>query len=137
MGFSSTDSEFTAEQRAQLIGFGECFVHTHPKEELGFQDRLDLANAAPITYVTTTTYSPTTKDEILLVDTTGGSVTITMPLANKGREFQVIKVAGGNPVYIVPTAPNTVVGSDMGVTFNNLYTSLHLKAILGTGYIFL
>ena len=134
MSLQGQDSGFTAEQIAQLIGFGECFVHIHPKEVLGFQDRLDLENATPITNVTTTTYSPTDKDEILLVDTSAGNVTITLPPANKGREFQVIKVAGGNMVTVVPSPGESILGSTAGVVFSNIGTSIRLKSVLGTGY---
>ncbi len=129
------EPQLTEVQLAQLVGFGECFIHTHPKETLGFQDQLDLFNATPIIDVSNSPYTATNKDEIIAVDTTGGAITVILPLANKGREFQVIKVAGGNPVYVVPMSPDTVLGSTMGITFSGLYTSIHLKARVGIGYI--
>mgnify|MGYP000849594142 FL=1 len=125
----------TPEQLSQLVGSGECFIHTHPREVLGFQDRLDLAGATSVATITDPAYAPSPKDEVLLADTTAGNVVITLPRANKGREFQVIKVAGGGSVIVKPTVPDTINGSPEGVVFSNNYTSLRLKAVFGTGYL--
>lgn len=128
------DFPLTNEQLAQLAGYGICFIHTHPKEDLGFVDRLALMQATPITVVTTTPYAPTRNDEILLVDTTAGNVTIELPIAARGREFQVIKIAGGNPVFVIPDAGEAIIGNTEGVTFSNVGSSIHLKAVTGVGY---
>lgn len=129
-------NELTDEQVAQLTRGGECFIHIHPKEILGFAERLELMNATPVLPVSGD-YSPTQNTEILLIDTTSGDIRVTLPVANKGREFQVVKVAGSNSVIVIPSGSDTVVGSTTGVIFSGLYTSLHFKGILGTGYILL
>lgn len=129
-----SEDQLTPEQLAQLVGFGICNIHTHPQEVLGFSDQLSLMRAMPYVAISTTPYSPNSKDFILLVDATAGPVTINLPIADKGREFYVIKTAGSYPVSIVPAAGETIIGSASGVTFSGIGTSIHVKAFVGTGY---
>ena len=126
-------SDLTQEQLAQLVGGGECFIHMHPKEQLDFSDRLELMNAAPRNS-TSSDYSLTKADELVLVDTSANDATITLPLADKGREFQVVKVSPLNTLYVAPTNPDTVLGSTTGIAITTLFTSLHFKSVSG-GYI--
>lgn len=123
------------EQSSQLVGGGECFIHYHPKEILGFTERLELMEATPVINVVGD-YTPTRADEIIIVDTSAASATVTLPLASKGREFQIVKGTEQNALYIAPTAPDTIIGSDIGVVVYNAFTSLHFKSITG-GYILL
>ena len=129
-------NELTHEEVSQLARGGECYIHTHPKEILGFTERLELMEATPVTTATSDT-SPTSLTEIILVDTSAGSVTITLPVASRGREYQVVKVTGPNAVMVTPSGSDTILGSSSGVSFSGLYTSLHFKGIFGTGYILL
>lgn len=129
-------NELTSSELSQLTQGAECHIHTHPKEVLGFTERLELMQATPVLPVSGD-YSPTNDTEILMVDTTSGDIRITLPVANKGREFQIVKIAGANSVIVIPSGSDTVVGSSTGVIFSGLYTSLHFKGILGTGYILL
>lgn len=129
----SSPHEFSDEQFSQLVGGGECHIHTHPKEQLDFSDRLELMLAEPFHEVSSN-YTMTKGDELLMVDTTAGDVTITLPLAANGREFQVVKKVNANALFIVPTPTNNIIGSTDGVVVYNRFTSLHIKAIPG-GYI--
>lgn len=117
-------------QASQLIGGGECFLHFHPQEPLQFDDAIDLMESAP-TITITDDYSPTSNDYLILCDTTNNDIRITMPLAGFGREYQIVKVAEANRVFIDPTSPDHVRGSLTGLIIYNIYTSLHLKAITG------
>lgn len=125
------------EQFSQLVGGGECFIHRHPREPQAFIDRLQLAGAMPYRTITDSTYTPVRGDELLQIDTSGGAVTVTLPVLTTGAEFQITKIAGGFPVYVVPTAPETIIGSTIGISFQNDGTSVRLKNIPGTGYILL
>ena len=122
------------EQAAQLIGGGECYIHTHPKEQLNFSDRLELMAAQPINTITGD-YTLSRADELVLVDTSAATVTITVPLAENGREFQIVKYADQNALNIDATAPDKILASDRVIVYNR-FTSLHLKAVPG-GYIFI
>lgn len=128
-------TSFTPQQVAQLIGQGECFIHTHPKETLGFEDRLALMSAEPVSIIDVSEYTLQPRDELLLVDTSAGNVTITLPLAARGREFQIVKTKPKNILVVAPTAPNTVFGTSTRVAVYNQWTSLHFKAVNNSEYI--
>lgn len=128
-------TSFTPQQVAQLIGQGECFIHTHPKETLGFEDRLALMSAEPVSVIGVSEYTLQPRDELLLVDTSAGNVTITLPLAARGREFQIVKTKPQNVLAVTPTAPNAVLGTAAGVVVYNQWTSLHFKAVNNSEYI--
>lgn len=126
--------QLSEQQLAQLIGLGDCFIHTHPKETLGFTERQELMEAVPVTAISSTPYAITTRDEILTVDTTGGAVTINLPQASRGRELRVIRVAGSASVTLLPTGSDTLNGG-ASLVISSSYSPIHLKAIFGTGYI--
>lgn len=121
-------------QTAQLVGGGECFLHYHPQEPLNFDDHVDVMASDPVTEVNAN-YTPTSTDYTILVDTSAGDVTITMPIAANGREYQIVKVSAANRLFIVPAATETIIGSLTGVIVYNIFTSLHHKAVTG-GWIF-
>lgn len=120
----------TDQQLAQLIGYDLCYVHSHPKEILGFSERLELMAAQPPNTIISD-YTLTKSDDLILVDTSIGDVTITLPLASQSREFQIVKYSDLNRLFIVPTSPDLVLGSASGIQVNNKYSSLHIKAIVG------
>lgn len=129
------DFPLTGEQLAQLAGYGICFIHTHPKEDLGFSDILELMAAAPITTVSgVSSYTVIGTDMILLVDATSSDVTIHLPVAVNGREFYVVKIAGLNNVYVVPSSGEKVLDSTSGIVFSATGSSVRLKSVLGHGY---
>ena len=125
--------QLTDQQLSQLVGQGECFIHFHPKDPYGLADRLGLMAAEPVTTVTGD-HTLSGREELILVDTTAQSITVTLPVAAKGREYQIVKVSSKNALYIIPANPDTVCGGTSGLVVYNAYTSLHLKAITG-GYI--
>ena len=118
----------TEEQLSQLTGGGECFIHVHPQEPLNFDDHSDLMGSDPIREITSD-YTPTVIDFRIRADTTGGDIRITMPPTASGREFQITKKVSANRLFIIPTPPDTIIGSTTGVIVRNAYTSLHCKAV--------
>jgi hypothetical protein len=122
-------------QEALLIGGGECPLHTHPEDIMNFDDHIDQMDSDPIIEVSSD-YIPTDTDFRIRVDTTAGDVIITMPVAANGREYQIMKRFNANRLFIIPTAPDTIIGSETGVIVYNAFTSLHLKAVFGEGWDF-
>lgn len=114
----------------QLVGNGYCFMHVHPKVPLDFSDITQLESVQPSNPITGD-YELTRADSLVLVDTSAGSITVTMPLAAKGREFQITKMTPQNALWIVPTPPDRILGSAVGVVLYNQYSSLHFKAVEG------
>lgn len=117
----------TQQESSQLTQGAVCYIHTHPKDILGFDEKLELMNATPIS-AASGNYSVGRNDELLLVDTTSASVTVTLPPADNGREFSVTKVSPNNTLFIVPTPPSTIIGAE-GVQFTGNFTSLRIKAV--------
>lgn len=111
----------------QLTGNSLCFLHYHPKD-LPTVD--DLVNAQAINPGEPVTSDTTLGNEqtLVLVDTSAGNVTITLPNAADGREYQIIKTTAAYLLYVVPQVGETILGSSSGLIVSNLGTCLHLKS---------
>lgn len=79
------------------------------------------------TTVTASTYAVTRNDDFILV---GATCTVTLPLAARGREIEVVKTFAGGYVNIVPTSTDTLVGTTL-VQILVQWTALRFKAISG------
>lgn len=75
------------------------------------------------------------EDELVLMDTTAGNLTATLPLISDSmvktkREFEVVKSATANTLTIVPTGTDTILGEpDAIVTVQ--WTALRFRATAG------
>jgi len=118
----------------ELIGGGDTRLHFHLEDRT--PTHLTLEQMQSVTNVGTQTgnYTATPQDDIILVDTSAGNVTVTLPLAKGGKEFEPVKAEAANVLYVVPTAPDTILGSATGVIIRNQYDALRLKSVTG-GYI--
>jgi hypothetical protein len=74
----------------------------------------------------TTSYTAKYSDDYLLVDTTAGAVTITLPPARSGSIFVIMRTAGANNVTIVPTGAETVNGA-ASLVISASFTPVTLK----------
>lgn len=100
--------------------------------------RLDaLLGRWPIFYpdrLVTTATTVLDSDETMLVDTTSGAVTVTLPTAStvRGREFTVVKTnAGANNVTIAAAGSDTINGAATYV-FNTQWQSITVQCALMT-----
>lgn len=111
----------------QLRGGAECRIHYHPKD---FPDINDLVNLQAVNPGLPVTGDVTlgNEDSLILVDTSGGDITITMPPAASGREYQIIKTDAAFIIYVVPAAGETILGSATGIAITLFGTCVHLKA---------
>jgi hypothetical protein len=121
-------------QEAQLVGGAECFIHFHPREPLNRED-LEALQASDLVQSVTGDATLDGRFDIIQVDTSTTSITVTLPPAANGKEFQIVKIAAANRVIIVPTGTDTLVGATQ-VNIYNQWTSLRFKAVTG-GYILL
>ena len=74
-------------------------------------------------------------DDLVLVDTSGGDVTITLPEISDGmvrlkREYEVVKVDAANNLYIDPTGSDTICGESSSVV-SIQWTALRFRATHG------
>ncbi len=116
----------TPDEEVQLRGNAECFIHFHTPEPLNQSDGVELQAAATQNPITGD-YTPTDRDDYLLVDTSGGNIVITLPTAAGGREFEVVKTAVANRIDVVPTGSDTVLWAT-GVSIYNRGTAIRFKA---------
>ena len=116
--------ELDAYQFAQLTDQSECYIHKHPREILDQTSLAQLEDAARVKAVTSATYQLTAADEQISIAQT---CTVTLPPAARGKEYHITLTVSGATLTIVPTSPDTVLGTtDIVVTVQ--WTSLHLKA---------
>lgn len=120
----------TPDEIDQLVGNGYCYVHVHPKAPLDFSDRLQLMSVEPTERVTSD-HTLGRAGELVLVDTSLQNVTITLPLAARGREFCVVKMSAANEVRIVPTPPERILGITTATVLTSRYSKIRLKAVVG------
>lgn len=124
----------SAQETSQLTQGAVCYIHTHPKDILGFEEKLELMFATPIRVAVPImvpgggSYTVSRGDELVLVDTSSSNVTVVLPPTDNGREFSVTKVSPNNTLFVVPTPPSTIIGAQ-GVQFTGNYTSLRIKAV--------
>jgi hypothetical protein len=121
---------------AALVSGGDCFSHWHSTDRVVDHGTLQqLQQLVRETTVDTSPYTITPGDDMLLVDTTTGSVTANLPLAKNGRELYFVKLVAGNTMTIQPAGTDTINGAaSLAITIR--WTAIHLKAIAG-GWIIL
>jgi hypothetical protein len=118
-------------QFGQLTNQAECYIHKHPLIPLDQASQAQLEEASPVKPITSATYQLTAFDEQISVAQT---CTVTLPPAAKGKEYHITLIVAGATLTIVPTAPDTVLGTtDIVVTVQ--WTSLHLKADTANNWI--
>jgi virulence-associated protein VagC len=108
----------------QLTNQTECYIHTHPRQELDGLSRDQLEAASPVKAVTDATYSLTADDSHISIAQT---CTVTLPPALKSKEYHVTLISSGDTLTINPTSPDTIMGTTSLVATIQ-WTSLHLKA---------
>lgn len=94
-----------------------------PGEEDYFRHEKSLAVTGDVTVKRT--------DYCLLVDTTSGSVTVTIPPSKSdGWECEIVKVSAVNRVIIIPSGTDTLVG-ETSVEVYDQWTALKFRAVAG------
>jgi uncharacterized membrane protein len=74
----------------------------------------------------TAAYTVLYTDDYILVDTTAGAVTVTLPLSKNGLVFTIMRTAGANNVTVAATAPDTVNGA-ASITISASFTPVTVK----------
>jgi len=93
-------------------------------------DTVIEATLTPAIAVKTAAYTATASDGVILVDTTGGAVTITMPLAvNVPRQiFTIKRIAGSANVTIARTGTDVFEDSQTSLTLTTALSAAQLVA---------
>ena len=74
-------------------------------------------------------------DDVVLVDTSGGNVVVTLPeisdqMVRDKQEFEVVKTIAANRIEIVPTGSDTILGEPDALVFAQ-WTALRFRATTG------
>jgi len=117
-------------QESELTSLGDCQLHWHSSDRArSHTDVLALQAATPFLTVTAN-YTVTDAYDYVLVDTTSGNLTVTLPPAKGAREVEIAKKVAANTLVIIPSGSDTVVG-DTSVVVTERWTSLRFKAYVG------
>lgn len=120
----------TPEQEYSLIGGGETNLHSHPLTiSHDILQRLDtIAKSPTITSDTTLTGA----EDFIMVDTSAGNVTVTLPRKIEGLVSEIMKPNAPNTVTVLPQAGMTILGA-AGATITAAGTSIRFK-LFGTDW---
>jgi len=103
---------------------GDDVSHYHQSDRFPSRDsRLWQDSQETVTSVTSA-YTLAAKDDWLLVDTTAGAVTITIPAPRNGRKFSIIRTAGANDV----TVSGATINGAASFTISTSYIPVSFKA---------
>jgi hypothetical protein len=73
--------------------------------------------SAAMTVVLSSPYTILTTDEVILVDTDGGAITVNLPAGVEGKHYKICNVGtSGNDVTITPDGNDEVYGGGAGVS---------------------
>ena len=120
----------TAAQESNLTSAGDCFEHWHSQDRAVVHS--DIGQLQRLGIITEVTSSGDIKlpQDVLLCDTTASSLTISLPVAPKGTEIEIVKTASPNVLTIQPTSPDLIYGQSSVLVYN-IGTALRFKSIQG------
>ena len=101
--------------------------------QLSEHRHLDSLQSLEVVKTVTASYTADYKDDIILVDTTSGDVTITLPKARGGKIFHIVKIKATNTLTIVFTGTETMLGV-ASISVIDFGTGKRLKSV-PNGYI--
>lgn len=93
---------------------------------------VDDSNGA---YSTTGNFTAGTQDGVVLVDTSGSSVTVTLPeisddMVRDKYEVELVKISAANTLRVLPTGTDTILGeADAVITVQ--WTAIRFRAATG------
>lgn len=130
----------TTQQESSLTSGGDCFEHWHSQDRvLSHNSLLQLQQLQNVATVSTNTTLSDIND-IVLVDTTGGNVTVNLPPARNGRVYTVVKLSTTNLLTVAASGTDTI-DSAASISTTTGWVSRTFKAVTGgwiivAGYIF-
>jgi hypothetical protein len=115
----------------ELVSGRDTALHSHSFDRVPTQDTLEALSSVEKVRTVTATGSASLSDDILRVDTTAGTVTLTLPVPRNGKRFTMSRVAGGNNVTV--QGASGLINGAATATISANYTPLRLKAV-GANY---
>lgn len=103
------DNNLTNYERGQLVNGGICNLHEHDVN-LRDHQHLETLQSIETVRVVSSNYTVSYTDDIVLVDSSQGNVTVTLPPARGGRKFCIIKKSAANSVIVTFSGGETLLG---------------------------
>jgi hypothetical protein len=120
--------EIPRDQIEGLVGGGRCESHYH--EFNPTRDNLIALEQLRNIRRVSAAYTATERDDIIVVDTSVASVTVTLPVPRNGKEFVVSKAAAVNSCVVAFSGSHTAYGQT-SITTTALGAVTRLKAFNG------
>lgn len=114
----------------QLVGGGDTLLHYHLADRA---TNAGLQSDARQRTTSDSAFSVTYDDDFVFCDTTSSNISVTLPLARNGKEFEIVKTASPNMLTILPSGTNTLAGAASVLVYVQ-WTALRFKAVSG-GYV--
>jgi hypothetical protein len=114
-----------------LSGGGDCQAHWHSADRVPTQDFLHGLQVTGRVVTVGSSVSLRGAEDLVLVDTTAGDITLTLPRARNGREVTVLKTSALNKLTIQGTDGQLINGR-MTQTYYTRWTARTLKAVGNT-----
>ena len=122
------------EEEMSLLGGNDCPLHYHASDRDITHDQVLQFQDSESVRTVTTTGNVTYNDDILLVNTTSGAVSLTLPIARGGKTYSVVRTAGANTVTLLPASGNTI-NAAASVVISASFTPVRIKALKGIGWV--
>ena len=123
----------TEDQEQSLTQGADCNLHYHSTDRDISHDQVLQFQASENMRTVTASGAITYNDDILLVNTTSGAVTLALPIARGGKSYSVVRIAGANAVTLTPAAGNTI-NLTSSVSISTNFAPVRIKALKGTGW---
>ena len=122
------------EEEMSLLGGNDCPLHYHTADRDITHDQVLQFQDSESVRTVTATGNVTYNDDILLVNTTSGAVSLTLPIARGGKTYSVVRTAGANTVTLLPVSGNTI-NAAASVVIAASFTPVRIKALKGIGWV--
>ena len=130
---AANDPRISDELLRQLTGMlnrGDCQDHYHSSDRQPSHDTLVGIQQTENVKTVTANYIVASIDDYLLVDTTSGNVTLTLPKAKNGRLLFFKKIVAANSMILSANGSDKIDGASTQ-TVAIQWTCIRLKAISG------
>ena len=123
----------TPEQESSLTSAGDCFQHYHSSDRLRTHDESrQLVGLESVEHTGAGAYSVPASADYVMVDTSLGSATITLPPPSKLMSVTILRTSGANLATI--KSPTGLVNGALTFALAGAYGFAKFKAFNGNYY---
>lgn len=122
----------TDEQEASLVSGGDCNLHSHIFDRSATHEQVQQLQDSESVKVLTANYTASYGDDVLLVDTTAGAVSIVLPTARGGKRYSITRVAGVADVTLLAAS---LINGAASKAIVASYSAVNIKAVKNMGWV--